>query len=80
MTGDRSSVTVEIRCSVGKNDFKPTLNWKSGSKKYDNWISIAGGPSRGVEFKVSFHDADFDRFGRPKRKSVGNMSKQFLDA
>lgn len=75
MTGKRTSVTVEIRCSMGKKDFKPTLNWPDGSKKYDNFISRAGGPSRGVDFKVSFHDADFDRFGRPKRKSVGNMSK-----
>lgn len=80
MVGKRTSVTVEIRCSMGKKDFKPTLNWPDGSKKYDNFISRAGGPSRGVDFKVSFHDADFDRFGRPKRKSVGNMSKQFLDA
>lgn len=80
MAGKRTPVTVEIRCSMGRNDFKPTLNWTNGSKKYDNTITRAGGPSRSVEFKVSFHDADFDRFGRPKRKSVGNMSKQFLDA
>ena len=80
MAGKRNWLTVEIRCSMGMKDFNPTLNWTDGSKKYDNTITRAGGPSRSVEFKVSFHDADFDRFGRPKRKSVGNMSKQFLDA
>ena len=80
MAGKRTPVTVEIRCSMGMKDFKPTLNWPDGSKKYDNTITRAGGPSREVNFKISFHDADFDRFGRPKRKSVGNMSKQFLDA
>ena len=80
MTGKIASVTIEIRCSMGKKDFKPTLNWPDGSKKYDNSISRAGGLSREVDFKVSFHDADFDRFGYPKRKYVGNMSKQFMDA
>ena len=80
MTGRRNWATVEIRCSMGRNDFKPTLNWPNASKKYENSISRAGGPSRTVYFEVSFHDADFERFGRPKRKSVGNMSKQFLDA
>ena len=80
IAGKRNWLTVEIRCSMGMKDFKPTLNWPDGSKKYDNSISRTGGPSREVNFKISFHDADFDRFGRPKRKSVGNMSKQFLDA
>ena len=80
MTGKIASMTIEIRCSMGKKDFKPTLNWPDGSKKYDNSISRAGGLNREVDFKVSFHDADFDRFGRPKRKYVGNMSKQFMDA
>ena len=75
MVGSGHYVTVQIRCSVGVDDFVPTLDWNS--KKYDNTYSRAvTGRGRYIDWKVSFHDSAFDRFGRPKRGGSRLLSKQ----
>ena len=75
VVGSNRSAVVEIRISMGISDFKPVLDWKS--KKYDNTYTRAvAGSGRWIEYKVSFHDEEFDRFGRPKRGGNRFLSKQ----